>query len=93
VKQLVRERKVLILEKPLRDAWKDFGWKEEEIFQSISKLQIKHFYKHEPYWENPNIEMDYYKARGVNGEDVYTHFHVEDDLLIISSFKRIEESR
>lgn len=84
---------MLIHQKPLRDAWNYFGWKEEEILHAISKLQIRHFYKHGPFWENPSIEMDYYKARGMNGEDVYTHFHVEEGMLIISSFKRIEEAR
>lgn len=82
----------MIHEHALRGAWRDFGWREADIRDAVAKLQVKHFYKHEPYWENPSIEMDYYKARGLKGEDVYTHFHVEEGLLIISSFKKIEES-
>jgi len=35
--------------------------------------------------------IDYYKAHGLKGEDVYTHFYIdtETELLIVDSFKKI----
>lgn len=39
----------------------------------------------------PRIVIDYYKAPGLNGENIYTHFYVDDsvDKLVINSFKEI----
>lgn len=82
----------MILVQASRGAWLSFGWRQADILDAVARLQVKHFYKREPYRENPSIEMDNYKARGLKGENVYTHFHVEDGLLIISSFKKIEEA-
>ena len=35
--------------------------------------------------------VDYYKARGLMGENVYTHFHFDqyEDKIIVTSFKEI----
>ena len=70
-------------------AKQDFGWRDEDIKQAILSLKKKHFYKTEDHFEDPSIKVDFYKARGLMGVNIYTHFHVEDGELIISSFKRI----
>jgi len=35
--------------------------------------------------------MDFYKARRLKGENVYTHFYIDDDVpcLVVNSFKQI----
>ena len=40
----------------------------------------------------PSIILDVYKAPGLKGEDVYTHFYIDGDaeLLIVNSFKQLE---
>ena len=70
----------------------DFGWGQASIVKALSELNVsKHFRKKDVLWTNPKIMVDYYKARGLMGENVYTHFHVdpEEDKLIINSFKEI----
>ena len=70
-------------------AKKKFGWNTEDIKKALCKLQPKHFHKSAENWDDPSIYVDYYKARGLMGENVYTHFHIEEGTLIISSLKEI----
>lgn len=89
VKRLVLAETVYIHPQAKADAKRDFGWSVDGILSAIMKLQVVHFYKHEPYREDPRIEMDYYKACELNGEDVYTHFFIRKETLVVGSFKKI----
>ncbi|MFT5700259.1 MAG: hypothetical protein ACI8ZB_003131 [Desulforhopalus sp.] len=89
VKQLVSNKRVVINQNARRTALKDFGWKQLDIQKSLLKLQPKHFYKSDYKYDDPSIYVDYYKAYGLMGEDVYIHFRIEDNYLIICSFKEV----
>jgi hypothetical protein len=71
-------------------AFKHFSWRTDKIKKAFLKLQPKHFYKRGVKYDNPGIAVDYYKAYGLMGEDVYIHFRIEEGVLIICSFKRIK---
>lgn len=91
VKGLVKTGNVLIRGKSLDSALSDFGWESTDILDALKKLQPKHFYKSEESYFTPKIPIDYYKAHGLKGEDVYTHFYIDTEtkLLIVDSFKKI----
>lgn len=85
---------VFIREEARQTAQKDFGWGIDDIKSGIKNLQKKDFYITKNDYHNTSIKIDYYKAYGLNGENVYTHFTVDTDpygnkTLIIQSFKRI----
>jgi len=65
-----------------------FGWSLEDIEKALLILSQKSCYKSEPRFNNPNIWVDY-RAINILGENVYTHFYVEDGILIVDSFKEI----
>lgn len=67
----------------------DFGWNQTDVKKAISKLQHKHFYKSDNKYDNPSIYVDYYKARDLMNENIYIHFRIENECLIICSFKEI----
>lgn len=80
----------------IRDEVKDtadkaFGWGISDILDAFMKLQLKHFYKTGPSDFEPHFPIDFYKARGLKGENVYIHFYVDDqtNLLMVDSFKEI----
>lgn len=91
VKGLVKAGKVVISEKARDTADKAFGWGVADILDALTKLQPSHFYK--PGLSNfePHFPIDFYKARGLKGENVYIHFYVDDEtnLLMVDSFKEI----
>ena len=91
VKGLVKTGNILIREKALDSALKDFGWEVSDILDALKKLQPKHFYKPGESYFTPKIPFDFYKAYNLKGEDVYIHFYIdkETELLIVDSFKRI----
>ena len=91
VKKLVKTGKVLIRGNALDGARYSFGWEVSDILDALKKLQIKHFHKSEKSHFTPKMPVDYYKARGLKGEDVYTHFYIDNEieLLIVDSFKQI----
>ena len=91
IKRYLIEGKYFIDGKARDGASRSFAWNSEEIKQALLKLQKKHFHKKDIHWEKPKAVVDYYKAWGLMGENVYTHFHIDpdDDILIIDSFKRI----
>jgi hypothetical protein len=67
----------------------DFGWDKEAIYKAMVALPIKCCYKSETRFQNPKIWVDYYRAPNINGENIYTHFYVDEDKLIIDSFKEL----
>jgi hypothetical protein len=89
VKFLVSSNRCIINQKARDTASKCFGWKKADIEKALLKLQPKHFHKSDHKYDDPSIHVDYYKARGLMGENVYIHFRIEDDYLIICSFKEV----
>jgi hypothetical protein len=74
-------------------ALRDFGWGEKDILDAVRKLKPKCFYKTEECRVKSGQMVDYYKARGLKGENVYLHFYIDivTDELVIQSCKRLEE--
>jgi hypothetical protein len=89
VKQLVQKGNVYIRGNALDSARQDFGWLSDDIIGALKKLQSKHFYKSEPSRIKPPIMVDYYKAHGLKGENVYLHFYIEKETLTVNSFKKL----
>ena len=89
VKELAGSGACIINAKARETARNDFGWDQGDIKKSISMLRHKHFYKSESRYDDPEVYVDYYKAWGLMGENVYMHFRIEDNRLIICSFKEI----
>ncbi len=89
VRRLAQEGKCDVLGRARRTALDDFGWNYADIKRAIKTLQKKDFLKTEQKYDNPGLYVDFYKARGLLGENVYLHFRIEGGRLIICSFKRI----
>ncbi len=91
VKKLVKIGKVLIRGNARDGARDSFEWEVSDILDALNKLQIKHFHKREESNFTPKIPFDFYKAHDLKGEDVYTHFYIDNDIdmLIVDSFKKI----
>ncbi|HOF62602.1 MAG TPA: type II toxin-antitoxin system MqsR family toxin [Candidatus Latescibacteria bacterium] len=92
VRRLVNSGKWKARKNALEGAWKAFGWESDDIRRAILALKPCHFYKSD--WSNARcsdgIMLDFYKSR-FRGEDVYTHFYVENGvLLVVNSFKEAE---
>lgn len=87
--ELINTGKVSITEQARATAKKDFGWDIDDICKALKSLQPLSWYSSEHRHNNPSIWVDYYRAVGLKGENVYTHFYIEDDCLIIDSFKEI----
>lgn len=90
IRDLLQNDHYLVSKGARRTAIDDFGWKDEDIKKAILALKLKDFYKTTDNWDDPSIKVDYYRAKGLLGENVYMHFHVEDGDLIISSFKELK---
>lgn len=77
----------------LRDAWWDFQWSEDDMIDAIDKLRPLHFHKSELSIKRSGTMLDFYKAPGLKGEDVYTHFYVKlndgKPVLVINSFHQL----
>jgi hypothetical protein len=93
VKRLVLEGKVRINDNARRDARRCFGWRLRDIYRAVSSLKPRDFFKSEES-QHKGCMLDFYKARNLCGEDVYTHLYImqdqETELLIINSFKSLE---
>lgn len=91
VRDLIKSGKVILRENALAEARKAFGWSSEDILVALSALKPSHFHKSEKSFYTPLIVLDFYKARGLKGENVYTHFYIKDhtDELVVNSFKEI----
>lgn len=91
VRQLLAEGKVIIQPNARRDAFRDFGWDTDDIVLALRSLKPQHFHKRDVSTGNRWHVWDFYKAWGLRGEDVYTHFYIDSSsgMLVINSFKRI----
>ncbi|WP_045211263.1 type II toxin-antitoxin system MqsR family toxin [Desulfonatronovibrio magnus] len=89
VKSLVKSGNCSINSKARVTARNDFGWDFSDITNAILKLQHSHYYKTEKKYDDPSVFVDYYRANNLMGENVYIHFRVENDCLVICSFKEI----
>ena len=89
IRNLILTGNVQITEQARMSAQNNFGWCLYDICNAISALPVKFCYKSEPRFENPQIWVDYYRAYDLKGENIYTHFYVDSDNLIIDSFKEI----
>lgn len=90
VKEKIRARKYVITGKALVDAKKWFEWGEREICECLLKLEKKHFKKSMLYRARVPLRTDYYEAKRIHeGEDIFTHFCIDDNgILEITSFKQ-----
>jgi len=90
VKSLVKNDNVQINPNARDLADQDFGWDTNDILDAISKLRLKDFYKTESSRMVSGVMVDTYKAYGLKGENVYTHYYVNSqNTLVINSFKEI----
>ena len=89
VKNIANHGQCIINAKAHFTAKRDFGWNQSDIKKAFSKLQLKHFFKSTTKYDNPSIYVDYYKAYQLMHENIYIHFRVEDECLVICSFKEI----
>ena len=89
VLQKVNSGQLLIRSNAIRDAFKAFGWETSDIMNAYRMLKPKHFYKTDNSKAKPVLVIDVYKAH-LNGEDIYTHFYIDDsqNKLVINSFKK-----
>ena len=93
VQHLAKTEQVYFRGNALRDAQHDFGWRAAEILDAITKLrECIHFVKtagHEV--KKGAVMLDAYRARGINGENIYTHLYIDPKTgkLIIDSFKKL----
>ena len=89
VREKLSTNKVLIRRNALSYARKDFGWETADILDALKKLRPNHYYKTDPSENKPGIMLDFYRATNLKGENIYTHFYIDDQtgLLIINSFK------
>ena len=85
----VKFGKLYVTETARNSARDFFGWSFNDIEKALLALSQKSYYKSEPRFNNPSIWVDYYRARDILGENVYTHFYVEDGILIVDSLKEI----
>jgi hypothetical protein len=91
VRDLIDQRRVDVRPNALDDAQRDFGWETSDILDALKRLQPKHFYKSDASAKKYGVVLDFYKACGLKGEDVYTHFYIDDEkgVLVVNSLKRI----
>ena len=91
VRQLIHDEKVFLRGNAQDEAREAFGWDSLDILSALTRLQLKHFYKSDVSRFDSLVVIDYYKAHGLKGENVYTHFYIDDETgyLVINSFKEI----
>jgi len=87
VKRLIRDGKIILIERARIRAWKSLGWRRQDISNAILKLQPKDFCKREQERKPPWGVLDIYKPkRKINGELIYLHYSInDDDYLVIDS--------
>jgi len=90
VKALVRSGNWDVNEDALDDAATDFEWTKADIAKTILALRPDHFDISDWSRAKPGVMLDCYKARKLRGENVYTHFYIENKTqLVVNSFKRL----
>lgn len=87
VKQYIRDGEYILTQSARDGAEQSFGWYENNIVKAILALKKRDFSRSVQHFSNPSIWVDHYESNNLLGEKVYMHFHVEDNLLIIPSFK------
>ncbi len=88
VKQKIKAGEFLIKENAKISALRDFGWRNKEIARAFTKLKLQDFYKSDSSQFKYLVIVDVYKAH-IEGYDIYTHFYIEAEQLIINSFKKL----
>lgn len=85
--QKINNGQVLIRSNAERDAYQQFGWGLSDIKNAYRKLRPNHFHKTDVSKFKSGIALDFYKAT-INGENIYTHFYINDKskFLVINSF-------
>ncbi|MDP2379938.1 MAG: type II toxin-antitoxin system MqsR family toxin, partial [Pseudohongiella sp.] len=90
VRHMIDAKKYRINSNAFDDASVDFGWGDLEICQAICKLKSSQCYASTPHLKIPGCMVDCYRAPKLyKNENVYTHFYINGDLLIINSFKEL----
>jgi len=90
--KLINEGSYLIRINAKISASEDFGWNTEDIIDAIKKLKACNFVRTNCHHRYPETMIDHYIASELNGEDIYTHFYVNrENILIINSFKKNED--
>jgi hypothetical protein len=91
IKCLVENGDVFVRDNARKGALEDFEWGISDILAALTSLRLKDFHKTDVLSSDKYVGIDYYKARGLKGEDVYTHFYINKTSgdLIINSFHRI----
>jgi len=90
IARLVDSCRILLEERARIAAERDFGWKIEDIAEALKNLPPGCCYKSETRYDNPEIWVDFYRVYGLMGEDVFTHFYVENGYLVVDSFKELK---
>ena len=74
-----------------QDASRDFHWRRADILRALRRLRSDDCYNTRRHDFIPEAWVDYYRARDVYGEDIYTHFYVhpESVRLVVNSFHKL----
>jgi hypothetical protein len=91
IRSLIENGAVHITEWAIETAKKHFGWGYDSICNAILKIPTSCCYKRDVRYDSPKIWVDYYRANNIMGENIYTHFYIEDETLIIDSFKELND--
>ena len=89
IRALICQGKIQVTQGARKSAKDDFWWSVDDICKAMLALKTTQCYKSEPRYQNPKIHVDYYRAHNIKGENVYTHFYIDDNTLIIDSFKEL----
>jgi len=88
LRELIKSEKVEIRERKLLPS-EDLGWSTNDKIAAILKLKATDCYNSRPQSGNPAVMYDYYRTSNkINDEFIYTHFYIEDGVLVIDSMKR-----
>ncbi len=91
VKRLVRKGRFVIRDNALFQAYSDFGWSNDEITKAILRLRRRDCYKSDPSSAVPGATLDFYRVRGLVGQNVFLHLYVnEEGDVVLNSCKRWE---
>ncbi len=98
VKEAIRSGYFRIDPEAYFEAREDFEWRQDDIEKFFMRLKKKHWHKSDNmrrkiprnYAGRLPIILDIYHAENVLGENVYTHFYFEEDLLVIDSLHGLD---
>jgi len=89
IRNFINADKLSVTPSARNSARDSFGWSLEDIEKALLALPQGSCYKSCSRFGDPSIFVDYYRAIDLLGENVYTHFYVDDGVLIVDSFKEI----